>query len=182
MCCSWDSSSRPRISLHHRNDELTNSVPVFTAGTRGGYLSTHSAPGEIWERKKGIYDKILCPGASLVSPGKPWCRSPEEEAELGQEPGWKDRREQQAHSASPPGVPSPAGTKGRSVRGGDRIAREPGKSLRNRTLMSSFQMDVTVWTPETINSLSASGVFHSQQFHGEFEGDYIFMASHLKDF
>lgn len=43
-------------------------------------------------------------------------------------------------------------------------------------------MDVTLWTSEIINSLSASGVFHWQQFHGEFEGDYIFMVSHLKDF
>lgn len=39
-----------------------------------------------------------------------------------------------------------------------------------------------VWTSEIINSLSANGVFHSQQFHKEFEGDYIFMVSHLKDF
>lgn len=43
-------------------------------------------------------------------------------------------------------------------------------------------MYARVWTSEIINRLSASEVFHPRKFRGEFEGDYIFIGSHLKDF
>lgn len=70
--------------------ELTNYIPAFTAEAQCGYLGTLSAQGEIWERKKGIYSKIHCPGAPLVSPGEPPCGSPR-----GNQ-GWEGPREEVA--------------------------------------------------------------------------------------